>query len=90
MNDTDIKDMAVYSPLALLYSAYTCERPIADTVISEKFQDLDKLLAPLPLEVQNAVFETFCKIYTENERLAFTAGVRVGIQLAKELFPDLL
>lgn len=81
----NIKDMAVYSPLKLLYSAYTDERPVVNTVITENFGELDKFLAPLQPKERNDVLTAFINIYTENERLAFTAGVQVGVRLAREL-----
>ena len=85
MEPGSIKDTAVYSPLKLLHSAYTDERPVVNTVITEKFRMLDEYLAPLQPQDRNAVLMAVIDLYTENERIAFTAGVRVGVRLAREL-----
>ena len=69
----------------LLYESYTQKRPIASQIMRESFQKLDKYLASLPEEAQNAVFQLFCSINSDNERLAFLEGIHVGAQLAKEL-----
>lgn len=81
----NIKDMAVYSPMELLYSTYASERPAASSVLAQSFQNLDKYFSTLPPQELAATLDAFYDVYAENERLAFTAGVQVGVQLAKEL-----
>lgn len=78
-------DRIVYSPLKLLHSAYTDERPVVTPEIEEGFCALDRYLSPLSEEDRKIVFQTFCDIYDQNEKLAFTEGVRVGVRLAAEL-----
>jgi len=73
------------SPLELLYTAYSDERPVFSRSISRSFEKMDVLLSPLPEKDRERASQTIYEIYTENESLAFQAGVRTGVRLAKEL-----
>lgn len=73
------------SVLDLLYAAYTERDPIDSQTMRRNFAQLDQYLKPLPEEVQNAVFQIFCNIYTDNERIAFQKGLCVGVKLSEEL-----
>lgn len=74
-----------YSPLDLLYSAYANDRLCASLIVEEGIRDLEKDLSLLPQRTQEALMQTFCKIYAENEQAAFLSGLRVGVRLAEEL-----
>lgn len=89
MNQEKMEERAeILSPLKLIYTAYTDERPTYNQVMEEGFQNLDHLLTPLPEQDRGTVMKTFCTIYGENERLSFLAGLRTGFHLAQELRED--
>lgn len=73
------------SPLKLLYTAYSDERPVGSPAMEEGFQKIDNLLSTLTEQDRNGVLQTFYEIYTENEAQAFRVGVRTGVRLAEEL-----
>lgn len=73
------------SPLKLIYSAYTDERPVFTPAMEEGFGKLEDSLSSLPQTERNAVFRTVYEIYAENERRAFLAGIRTGVRLMEEL-----
>lgn len=75
-----------FSPIDLLYTAYSDDRPIVNNIIEKLFQKIDHLLDPLPLEDQDEVFNIFCETYLENEKQAFSTGVRVGALFASEVY----
>lgn len=52
--------------------------------IRSRFAILDGCLRKLSLSEQDVVFDTLCDICTEHEQIAFTEGVRLGAQLARE------
>lgn len=73
------------SPLKLLYTAYSDERPVFSQIMERCFEKLDVLLAPLSEKDREQAYQTIYEIYTENESQAFQAGVRTGVRLVKEL-----
>jgi len=73
------------SPLKLLYTAYSDERPVYSLVMEKCFEKLDNLLTSLPEKSREQVFRAVYEIYIENESQAFQAGVQTGVRLAKEL-----
>ena len=73
------------SPLKLLYTAYSDERPVYSQVMESCFEKLEDLLTSLPEEDREQAFRVIYETYIENESQAFQAGVRTGVHLAKEL-----
>lgn len=73
------------SPLEMLYEQYTQQHPIDSDVMQRYFRELDTYMAPLPRDAQNAIVLTACRLYAENERLAFFSGAKMGVRLAREL-----
>ena len=84
-NFTIDKDEPIFSPLHLLYTAYTDQRPVINQVITESFPILEQYLAPLSHQTQHLILQTFRQIYSERERLAFLTGIHVGVRLEREL-----
>lgn len=76
------------SALELLYRAYAGARPAVNRADVENFEKLDQMLNSLSNEKQDDIFDVVYRIYTENERSVFTAGVRIGVRLAEELRYD--
>ena len=73
------------SPLKLLYTAYSDERPVYSQVMEKCFEKLDDFLTSLPEKEREQAFRAIYEIYIENESQAFQAGVRTGVRLAEEL-----
>lgn len=73
------------SPLKLIYSAYTDERPIFSAAMEKGLEQIDGYISELTKEDRNAVFRIIQNVYQENERLAFLAGVQSGVRLMEEL-----
>lgn len=81
----DTGEDPIDTALDLLYTAYTEKCPIDSQFMRRNFAILDQHMASLPLETQNAIFQIFCDIYRDNERIAFQKGIQVGARLAVEL-----
>ena len=73
------------SPLKLIYSAYTDERPIYSPEMEMALEQISQYISCLPKEDKNALLRLINTTYQENERLAFLAGIRSGVRLMEEL-----
>ena len=80
-NDEDLD----FSPLELLYSAWSNQQPTVNQRVTEHYVNLDKLLSSLPERARHEVYCAIFQVVTEYERLAFLAGLRTGVRLAAEV-----
>ena len=82
----DVKEDPMYlSPLSLLYSAYTDERPIFSPSMETSLDQIDRRLSSLPQKERNEILGIVHSLYQENEKLAFHAGIQTGVRLMEEL-----
>ena len=68
-----------------LYQAYAESHESDPLEIREGFKELDDLLATLPLNDNNAVFNLCCSLCSAYEHKAFVDGVKYGAYLMGEL-----
>ena len=68
-----------------LYQAYAESHESDPPEIRKGFKELDNLLADLPLDDNNAVWNLCCRLCIAYERKAFTDGLKYGAHLSKEL-----
>ena len=76
------------SILEMLYFYYTECNPMNTDTIKQGFSKLDRLMSHLTLKENDEVIYTLCDLCVQHERLAFIAGVNVGIRLSSELRSD--
>lgn len=69
----------------LLYEAYTEEHPIDTEEIRAGFREINQTICKLTIQENDRVFALVCQLCTQQERLAFQEGLRVGVQLFLEL-----
>ena len=80
-------EASFFSPLELLYSAYSDQRPTLLQVIREE-PDLEDLLAALSPSAQQHIRRIFVRMCAREECRAFQDGCRTGFLLALELSAD--
>ena len=68
-----------------LYQAYADSHESDPPEIREGFKELDNLLADLPLDDNNTVWNLCCRLCIAYERKAFTDGLKYGTHLSKEV-----
>ena len=73
------------APLDILYRFYAEYLAIDTEITRTRFQSLEPHMEQLSMEDQNAVMDALCIICTEQEKTAFTHGVRLGAQLTDAL-----
>lgn len=74
-----------YCLLDMLCSCYMESNHADSASIRQAFAELDLHLEQLPLKENDAIFDVVCDLCTEHQRLAFIAGVQVGMRLFSEL-----
>ena len=74
--------------LEMLYFFYTECNPLSNDTIRHGFCKLDHLLSRFTIQENDEVIYTLSDLCTQHERLAFIAGVNVGIRLSSELRSD--
>ena len=74
------------SVLEQLYQAYAESHESDPAEIDNGFQELEELLAGLPLKDNNAVFNLCCRLCSAYERKAFLDGLQYGSHLISELY----
>ena len=79
------EDPMYLSPLKLLYSAYTDERPIFSPAMEMSLTQIEQRLSSLPQKERNEILGIVHSLYQENEKLAYHAGIRTGVRLMEEL-----
>lgn len=73
------------SLLDMLYCCYSENNPIGDSSIRKSFSVLDSYLSRLTLAENDLITDTVCDLCLQHERLAFLAGIRIGVLLFSEL-----
>ena len=71
--------------LGFLYWHYTEMNPIENEEIRRKFLEMERYFRHLSADEEDEAFDKMCELYLENEQLAFSAGLGVGMRLAMEL-----
>ena len=78
-------DRDLHSLTEFLWRIYTELNPIDNDTIQSGFQKLDPYFKTMPTHEANRLFCIICSICSEQERLAFLEGMRVGVLLMDEL-----
>ena len=74
-----------HSILDMLYYRYSeCNR-LDNAEIKAAFTDLYQQMHDMSLREMDRIIDVVCTLCREHEKDGFTEGIRVGIQLAKEL-----
>lgn len=73
------------SLLEMLHDIYTAHNAVNRVGMKDKFRTLRSLLSTIPNEDFDNVFSLVCDLCMENEVLAFSHGVCVGLHLMSEL-----
>lgn len=71
--------------LEMLHDIYTSHNAINSDGIRERFRAIRSLLSFLPKEDFDQLFSLVCDLCLENEVLAFSQGVCVGLRLMSEI-----
>ncbi len=79
------EDTDQQSILDMLCSGYMERFSVMDDPMEEDFARLHTVLCELGLEKEDVVWALLCGLCSRHIRNSFIAGVRVGIQLKKEL-----
>ena len=69
----------------LLYESYTEEKPIDTEEIRAGFREINQIINRLTIQENDSVFTIVCRLCSQHERQAFLEGLRVGVQLFREL-----
>ena len=81
----DYGDGDCHSILDMLYYRYSeCNR-LDNDEIKATFADLYQQMHGMSLREMDRIIDVVCTLCREHEKAGFTEGIRVGIQLAKEL-----
>lgn len=73
------------SLLDMLFYYYTMENPIDCGVIRCQLDTVNMYLKKLPVEDSDKIFDVVTDLIGEHEKIAFLAGVQVGVRLFWEL-----
>lgn len=73
------------SVLTLLYEAYAECNKMDDGTIKEDFDELYRLMNGMPLREIDKIIYPVCTLCRDHQKSGFVDGIKVGIQLQKEL-----
>ena len=73
------------SVLTLLYEAYAESNKMDDGTITEDFNELYRAMNGMELREMDKIIYPVCTLCRDHQRSGFVEGVKVGIQLQKEL-----
>ena len=73
------------SILTLLYEAYSDINKMDNDAIKKDFGELYKMMNGMTLTQMDAIMDLVCTLCRDHERTGFIEGIKVGIQLKKEL-----
>lgn len=71
--------------LAMLYEAYTSEHQTEYEGIKAAFQSLYESMNAMTLQDMDRVIYPVCTLCREHEKQGFIDGIKVGVQLTREL-----
>lgn len=74
------------SLLEMIHYIYTSNNPIDHTEIRRSFQQVDTILASLPLSESDRLFSIVSELCFQHEYTAFSHGILVGLLLMTELY----
>ena len=77
----------VESVLAVLFNAYNGSSGFDNTAIKADFEELFRLMNGKPLQEIEAIIYAVCTLCRNHEKTGFFQGVKVGMSLAKEIYP---
>ena len=73
------------SALTLLYEAYADSNKMDDGTITEDFNELYRQMNGMELREMDRIIYPVCTLCRDHQRSGFVEGIKVGIQLQKEL-----
>ena len=73
------------SVLSLLYEAYSEVNRLDDDRIKADFNALYQTMNDMTLQEMDRILDPVCTLCRDHERAGFVAGIKIGIQLYKEL-----
>ena len=73
------------SVLTLFYEAYAESNKIDDGTIKEDFNELYRLMNGMELREMDKIIYPVCTLCRDHQRSGFVEGIKVGIQLKREL-----
>ena len=73
------------SVLTLLYEAYAESNRMDDGAIKEDFNELYRQMNGMELREMDEIIYPVCTLCRDHQRSGFMEGIRVGIQLSREL-----
>lgn len=76
---------SVTSMLGMIHDAYTMYNEIDSEEVKCRIRQIVEILGPLPAEKEDALFAVVCQLCAEHERLAFSHGIRLGMDLMMEV-----
>lgn len=71
--------------LGFLYGAYNEYNGTDTDEIKQAFEDLYQAMNDKPLREKDEIIDTVCRLCSLHQQAGFTDGIKVGIQLMKEL-----
>lgn len=78
-------ERAEFSPLKLLYTAYSDQLPMDSQILRETCPLFHRMLKELSQQEQRELLQSFYSIFFDSQRHAFETGVRTGFRLASEI-----
>ena len=74
------------SILEVLFDAYNESSGFDNAAIKADFEDLYRLMNDKPLKEVDEIIYAVCMLCRDHEKAGFIEGIKVGINLAQELF----
>lgn len=78
-------ERAEFSPLKLLYTAYSDQLPMDSQILRETYPPFHRILKELSQQEQRELLQSLYSVFSDSQRHAFEAGVRTGFRLASEI-----
>jgi len=73
------------SVLTMLYECHNENSPYDNEQIRTDFNELYQQMNGMPLQEMDKIIYPVCKLYRDHEKAGFVQGIKIGIQLQKEL-----
>ena len=74
------------SVLSMLYECHNENNPYDNEQIKEDFNELYRQMNSMPLQEIDKIIYPVCKLCRDHERAGFIAGIKIGVQLQRELY----
>ena len=73
------------SVLTMLYECHNENSPYDNEQIRTDFNELYQQMNGMPLQEMDKIIYPVCKLCRDHEKVGFVQGIKIGIQLQKEL-----